>query len=88
MGVLEEQNGVVLGVSWSLPSGLAPVIGVHQMNTSCHTLAADMIKWVWLDILYLHVLYVAIGAPPPLVSVLHFIGEKFYYSYRRAWLCR
>ena len=41
---------------------LPPVIGVHQMNTSgssCHTPAADMIKWAWLDKLYLmHVLYV------------------------------
>ena len=33
-----------------------PVIGVHEMHTSgsgCHTPVADIIKGVWLDILYL-----------------------------------
>ena len=63
MGILEQQDGIVWGMSCFWPS-----IGVHQMNTcgsSCHTPAAHMIKWLWLDILYLmHVLYVAIGAPP------------------------
>ena len=32
------------------------VIGVHQMDTSgssCHTPAEYMIKWAWLDILYI-----------------------------------
>ena len=55
MGVLAEQDDA--GVSWPL-SGF----GVHQIDTSgssCHTPAKDMIKWAWLDILYLmHVLYV------------------------------
>ena len=55
MGVLEEQDGVVLGVSWPLLAYL-PVIVVHQMNTSgssCHTPVADIISGVWMDILYL-----------------------------------
>ena len=51
------------------------VYPTHQMNTSgssCYTLAADVIKWAWLDILYLvHVLYVAIGAPPPTLLVYY-----------------
>ena len=56
MDILEEQDGGFLGVSLPLPSGLASVIGVHQMNTSgssYHTPVADMIKGAWLDILYL-----------------------------------
>ena len=60
--VLEEQVGIVLGVSWSLPSGLASGQWITSMETSgssCYTPAADTIKWVWLDILYLmHVFYV------------------------------
>ena len=50
MGILEEQDGVVLGA----PPGLASV--VHQMNTSssnCHTPVADMIKGACLDMFYL-----------------------------------
>ena len=50
------------------------------MNTSssnCHTLAAE---WAWLDILclmhVLYVVYVAIGAPPPISLVHYFELEK------------
>ena len=46
MGYLEELEGVVLGVFWLLLSGLA------SGHCSCQTTAADMIKWKWLDILY------------------------------------
>ena len=39
------------------PSSLASTI----IHFSCHTLAVDMIEWVWLDILYVfHVVYVVI----------------------------
>ena len=50
MGIFEEKDGVVLDVSWPLLSGLASGIGVHQLDTSgssCHTPAADMIKWAY-----------------------------------------
>ena len=37
---------------------------MNTSGSSCHTLAVDVIKWAWVDILYLmHVLYVAVGAP-------------------------
>ena len=60
-GKLFVENGCPWGTGWwcsrcpgpSLPVQL-PVIGVHQMNTSsssCHTPVADVLKWVWLDIL-------------------------------------
>ena len=42
---------------------------MNTSGSSYHTLAADVIKWAWLDILHLmhvlYVVYVAIGAPPP-----------------------
>ena len=66
------------------PGPSLSVIGVHKMNTSsssCHTLAADVIKWAWLYTLYLmhvlYVVYVAIGAPPPtsLVYYLHWCSS-------------
>ena len=57
---------------WVCHGPSLPVIGVHQMNTSsssCHTLAADVIKWMWLDIFHLmhvlYVVYVAIGLLHP-----------------------
>ena len=60
---MEEQDGVVLGVSWALLSRLASghwsTSNEHFWLWLLHTLAADMIKWTRLVILYLmHVFYV------------------------------
>ena len=61
-----EQDGIVLGVFW-------PLLSLEYIKWTLLALAAtspaeDMIKWVWLDMLYLmHVLFVVlvvIGAPP------------------------
>ena len=53
MGLLEEQDGVVLGISRPLPSGLACSHWSTSKDTfgsSCHIPAADMIKSrAWLD---------------------------------------
>ena len=46
MGILEEWDGVVLGVSWSLPSNLASGHwSTSNEGSSWHTLAAEVIKW-------------------------------------------
>ena len=64
MGVLEQQDGAVEWVSWPLPSGLAS--GILNAHFWPHP-AADMIKWVLLETLYLvdvfQVVYEAICAP-------------------------
>ena len=53
---------------------LAVCSGPSQL-TSCHTPAADKIKWEWLVIFYLidvfHVVYKIICAPLPILLVLH-----------------
>ena len=76
MGILEEQDGTVVGVSWPFPSSLLHNIEYIYMNTSgliCHFPAADMIEWVWLGILYLinviHVVHKVI-CTPPLISLV------------------
>ena len=60
--------------------GCVLALQVHQMHTSgssCHTLAADVIRWAWLNILYLmhvlYVVYVAIGTPPP-TSLVYYLN--------------
>ena len=46
------------------------------MNTSYHTLAADMIKCAWLKIMYL--LYVVYVAPPPTLLVYYLKNDTQY----------
>ena len=48
------------------------------MDTSGHTPAADMIKWVWLDVLY--VIHVTIGVPP--------VTQSYYLQGRRHKILR
>ena len=52
---------------------------MNTSGSSCHTLAADVIKWAWLDILHLmhvlYVVYVATGAPPP-TSLVYYLKFK------------
>ena len=49
---------------------------MNTSGSSCHTPAADVIKWAWLDMLCLmhvpYVVYVAIGAPPP-TSLVYYL---------------
>ena len=71
--VLEEQDGVVLGVSYPLPSAYIASGHLSTSNEHFQLLAADVIKWAWLDSLYLCPLcgYVASGAPPPTLLVYY-----------------
>ena len=66
-----------LGVSWSLPSGLASGTSMNTFGSSYNTLTADVIKRAWLDIFYLmhvlYVVYVATGAPPP-TSLVYYLN--------------
>ena len=50
MGVLETQDGLVVGVVWPLPSG---PLRVSTSGYSSHTPVTEVIKWAWLDILHL-----------------------------------
>ena len=56
---------------------------MNTSGSSCYTLAADVIKWAWLDILYLmhvlYVVYVAIGAPPP-TSLVYYLNVIAHVS--------
>ena len=49
------QDGVVVGVVWPLPSGLASSHLRTLNNTSgvsSHTPVTEVIKWAWLDIFH------------------------------------
>ena len=60
---------------------------MNTSGSSRHTLAVDVTKCVWLDILYLmhvlYVVYVTIGAPPPTSLV-------YYHKYTMCiyYICR
>lgn len=51
MGILEERDGTVVGVSWSLPPGVASGI-MHTSSFSCLSPAADIIKKAWFTVGY------------------------------------
>ena len=68
MGLLEERDGAVVGVFWSIKCTLPALY-------SCNSPAVDVIEWEWLVIFYLvdvcHVVYKVICGPPPISLVLH-----------------